>query len=200
MMSAEQALAALQQGNQRYVAGESTRPDPQRRQAGVDGQAPFAVVIGCSDSRVPVELVFNQDVGDLFTIRVAGNIATPTQTGTVEYAVEQLGTRLVVVLGHTNCGAVTAAVDTLQASDPGLSPNLAACIDPIRVAVAASAEVSPGQTRSEQVLAGVRANVRATVRQLRDDSESLRHRMDEDGLRIVGAQYALETGAVTLLD
>lgn len=196
MISAEQALETLQQGNQRYVSGQSGRHDPQRREAGVHGQAPFAVVLGCSDSRVPVELVFDQDVGDLFTIRVAGNIVTPPQTGTVEYAAEYLGTRLVVVLGHTNCGAVTAAVDAQAEQQSSLSPNLASFVEPIQAAIASVS----GQTRTERIQQGVRANARAAARALLDESESLRQLAETDGLRIVAAEYALETGEVTFLD
>lgn len=196
MKTADQALEALQQGNRRYVAGQSGRHDPARREAGMNGQAPFAVVLGCSDSRVPVELVFDQDVGDLFTIRVAGNIVTPPATGTAEYAAENLGTRLVVVMGHTHCGAVTAAVDTLGTDQSGLSPNVAAFVEPIQSALAADEK----QARAERIQAGVRANARASAQALLDQSELLRRLADTDGLRVVAAEYALETGAVTFLD
>lgn len=196
MISAEQALEKLKQGNQRYVAGQSTLHDPKRREAGMQGQAPFAVVMGCSDSRAPVELVFDQDVGDLFTIRVAGNIVAPPETGTAEYAAENLGTRLIVVMGHTNCGAVTAAVDTLGQADAGLSPNLASFVEPIQAAI----KSVDANTRAEKIQQGVRANARAAARDILNESDSLRHLAETDGLKVVAAEYALETGEVTFLD
>lgn len=190
-MDANRALEQLREGNRRFAGsetvGERARVSRARRVELTAGQSPFAVVLGCSDSRVPAELVFDQGLGDLFVIRVAGNIAAPTQIGSVEFAVEVLGARLVVVLGHSGCGAVSAAVETIRSGDPGHSPHLRAIVDRIRPAV----EGEPDAERA------VRANVEATVARLSAESPTL---AAVEGLRIVGAEYALESGLVTFFE
>ncbi|MHC5002912.1 MAG: carbonic anhydrase [Planctomycetota bacterium] len=200
MTVAAEALQRLKEGNRRFAAGTPDRGDlasPQRRRDLVEGQAPFAIVLGCSDSRVPAELVFDQGLGDLFVIRVAGNIVAPSQVGSIEFAASQFGTRLVVVLGHTRCGAVTATLDQLAQPEANRSPNLRSIVDRIRPAVeplvAARPELEPAALMRE----AVRANIRASVEQLRRGSAVLEQLIERDGLEIVGAEYALETGVVT---
>ena len=125
MISANAALDRLRTGNARFVRNDSTmRLSELNRSALAAGQAPFAIILGCSDSRVPAELVFDQGLGDLFVIRVAGNIVAPSQIGSVEFAAEKLGSRLVVVMGHTNCGAVAATLDAVMSGTPADSRNI----------------------------------------------------------------------------
>jgi carbonic anhydrase len=221
-VSALEALARLREGNRRFVAASVRRDghvSPERRRALLGGQAPFAVILGCSDSRVPAELVFDKGLGDLFVVRVAGNIAAPSQVASVALAAERIGTRLVVVLGHTGCGAVTAAVQDLrQPAGPG-SLELRAILDHIQPAVAplvASAapealagfavpgpsglsEPTPGPAE-DLVDRAVRANVRAVAARLREESPILRRLIREDGLLVVGALYYLGTGVVEFFD
>jgi carbonic anhydrase len=202
-MKALEALERLRDGNRRCVSGESG-PDgvshARRRAELLAGQQPFAVVLGCSDSRVPVEIVFGQGLGDLFVVRVAGNVVTPSQLGSVEFAAEQLGTRLVVVLGHSGCGAVRATLDGLRRPDEDRSSNLASIVDRIRLAVEGlPAAGSPGNVEATMSEA-VRANVRASARQLRTGSEVLARLIEREGLRVVGAEYSLETGVVDFFE
>lgn len=203
MISATEALERLREGNRRFVAGAPSRaqlPEPTDRRELVEGQEPFAVVLGCSDSRVPVELVFDQGLGDLFVIRVAGNIVAPSQIGSVEYAVEQLGTRLVVVLGHTGCGAVQATLDVLQQTAETPSRNLGSIVDRIRPAVEGLLATELRRDREALVRQAVRANVRVAANALRHGSDLLERRIENDGLLVVGAEYELETGVVALFD
>ena len=194
MTTANKALEQLRAGNQRFTATLA-----EQRAALVKGQAPVAVVLACADSRVPVETVFDQTLGDLFVVRVAGNIATPTQIGSIEFAATRLGARLVVVLGHSHCGAVAATLDVL-ASESGVdSPNLG------EIAAAIAPAVSPILARhggdSESAMdEAVTANVRANVERLREGSAVLRAMLDNGSLRLVGAEYSLESGAVRFLD
>lgn len=202
MISAQEALERLKAGNQRYAAGlqgKGARTDPDRRTALVDGQAPFAVILGCSDSRVPAEIVFDQGLGDLFVIRVAGNFVAPSLIGSAEYAAAQLGTRLIVVLGHSGCGAVRATLDMLNHPNPTLTANLNAVIERLRPAVE-SVWADAGAEPEALMHRAVRANVRASVGQLKAGSALLETLMLEEELRIVGAEYDLETGIVAFLD
>lgn len=192
----EEALELLKQGNKNYMAGKPKHFNPIHRGPGVRDQQPFAVVLGCSDSRVPVEVVFDQDVGDLFVIRVAGNIVTPPQTGTVEFAAKMLRTRLVVVMGHTHCGAVTAAVDAQWEGKQPPTSNFASFVEPIQAAIA----TVPGESREDRILQGVRANAKASAAALLEQSELLRDLVRDGGLRVVAAEYSLEDGSVTFLD
>ncbi len=203
MLSAQEALRTLQEGNRRYVTGteaQSARLDQQRRTELVDGQAPFAIILGCSDSRVPAEIVFDQGLGDLFVIRVAGNIVAPSQIGSVEFAAETFGTRLVVVLGHTQCGAVSATLQQLEQPTEGRSLNLRSIVDRIEPAVATLVETDLRNDPDALLHHAIRANVRASASHLRSGSVILETLCQNDGLLIVGAEYSLETGHVDFFD
>src|SRR5262249_14336496 len=165
-----------------------------RRMALVPRQEPFAIVLGCSDSRVPAELVFDQGLGDLFVIRVAGNIVAPSQIGSVEFAAERFGTRLVVVMGHSQCGAVTATVDELLGELSVNSRNLRSIVD--RVKPALEPLLESAEDRDALLAEGVRANVRMAVGHLRHGSELLERLLRHEGLLVVGAEYSLESGVV----
>ncbi|MFO0783074.1 MAG: carbonic anhydrase [Phycisphaerales bacterium] len=203
MLTAQQALDRLRTGNQRFVAGtrsSATLTGPARREELTQGQEPFAVILGCSDSRVPAEIVFDQGLGDLFVIRVAGNIVAPSQVGSVEFAVECFGTRLVVVLGHTCCSAITTTLNELQRPGSDQSRNLRSIVDRIRPAVEELVEHA-GHTSQEQLLhQAVRANIRASANHLRHGSEVLENFIQRKGLMVVGAEYSLETGHVDFFD
>jgi carbonic anhydrase len=203
MLSALDALESLREGNRRYVSDVPVRsafPRQPRRNELVAGQAPFAIILGCSDSRVPVEIIFDQGLGDLFVIRVAGNIVTPSQTGSVEYAAERFGARLVVVLGHTQCGAVLATLKEIEHPSIDLSPNLRSIVDRIRPGVERLLDSELRSNPEELVRQAVRANIRAAINHLRQDSPIVEQRIHNDGLRIVAAEYSLETGAVDFFD
>jgi carbonic anhydrase len=202
MLTARDALHRLKEGNRRFVsnqfAGELS--SPARRAELVAGQAPFAIVLGCSDSRVPAELVFDQGFGDLFVIRVAGNIVAPSQVGSVEFAAARFGTRLVVVMGHSQCGAVVAALEEATGRATSQSRNLRSIVDRVRPAVD-TVLASRGDLDDDAVIhEAVRANVRASANHLRHASELLEHLMQSDGLLVVGAEYSLETGEVDFFD
>ena len=203
MPTALEALERLREGNRRFVAGVrslETLTSQTRRSDFVAGQKPFAVILGCSDSRVPVELIFDQGLGDLFVIRVAGNIVAPSQVGSVEFAAAQFGTPLVVVLGHTLCSAVQTTLDELQRPSENQSRNLRSIVDRIRPAVESLLET--GLTRDHEALArqAVRANVRVSANFLRHGSPILEALIQSDTLLVVGAEYALETGQVEFFD
>jgi carbonic anhydrase len=203
MISAAEALERLREGNRRFVeGGDYGGPalSRARRLALTQSQQPFAVILGCSDSRVPAELVFSQGFGDLFVIRVAGNIVAPTQIGSVEFAAARFGTRLVVVLGHTGCGAVTATVDELTRPAPHQSPGLRAIVDRIRPSVEPLLASLSGGRRETLIAEAVRANIRAAAAGLRRGSEMLRGLVEREGLVIVGAEYSLQTGVVDVFD
>jgi len=200
-MDSEEALEELRRGNERFVAGVrdgGAETGAARRQAVLGGQKPRAVVLGCADSRVPVGTVFDQGIGDLFVIRVAGNIAGISQIGSVEYAVQHLGVPLVVVLGHTHCGAVQATMDGLDQQPAGVSPHIRAIVREIRPAI----EGLPPESElsgDERVSAAVRANVHGTVARLREASSVLAEGEGAGEVKILGAVYALETGLVEFL-
>ena len=203
MISASDALERLREGNRRFVAGEHTIDELAsgiRRMAVVSGQRPIATILGCSDSRVPVEVVFDQGFGDLFVIRVAGNIVAPSQVGSVEFAAERLGTRLVVVLGHTTCGAVTATLEDLQRPASNQSWNMNSIVSRIRPSVEGLLATELKHDHARLIEQAVRANVRASVNQLRHGSDVLELLIRRDGLRVVGAEYSLETGIVDFFD
>ena len=199
MTSAADALQRLRDGNRRFVNAERGNAESlgqARRAELVAGQDPFAVILACSDSRVPVELIFDQGLGDLFVIRVAGNVVAPSQVGSIEYAAAQLGTRLVVVLGHSNCGAVHATLLELATHEEQRSPNLRSIVDRIRPALEPLLDTSEGLTLPKAVL----ANVRHSVKQLRGGSEILEELIDNGDLTVVGAKYWIETGEVRFFD
>ncbi|KPK07412.1 MAG: carbonic anhydrase [Gemmatimonas sp. SG8_28] len=199
MIEAREALRRLQAGNRCFAAGAATgdpRTSEIRRAELLGGQQPFAIILGCSDSRVPAEIIFDQGLGDLFVIRVAGNVVAPSQIGSVEFAAEQFGTRLVVVLGHSQCGAVAATLEQLERPTEARSPNLKAIVDRIRPSVEPLLAGGHGQDRDVLLQNAVRANVLAAADRLRHGSEILERLIGHDGLLVVGAEYSLETGVV----
>ena len=202
MILAREALALLQEGNRRFVSDISNRDvnasGVRRRLAA--RQEPFAAILGCSDSRVPVEIVFDQGLGDLFVIRVAGNIVAPSLIGSVEFAAEQFGTRLVVVLGHTNCGAIEATLEQLQRPLENQSRNLHSIVDFIRPAVEGLLATDLRRDPHALIHEAVRANIRASVKHLRHGSDIIEHLIQKAGLMVVGAEYSLETGVVDFFD
>lgn len=203
MIPATDALERLQEGNRRFISGQGVPRAASvghRRSELVSGQAPFAIILGCSDSRVPAELVFDQGLGDLFVIRVAGNIVAASQIGSVEFAAERYGTRLVVVLGHTQCGAIRATVEELEEPSPNRSRNLASIVDRIRPAVETLLETDLRRDPDELLRFCVRANVRSAADHLRHGSSILERLIQEEGLLIVGAVYSLETGVVEFFE
>jgi carbonic anhydrase len=203
MISAREALERLREGNRRFVSGtrsSDTLTDQTRRSQLAAGQEPFAIILGCSDSRVPAEIVFDQGLGDLFVIRVAGNIVAASQIGSVEFAAERFGTRLVVVLGHSQCGVVRATLEELQQPTDDQSRNLRSIVDRVRPSV--EALLSTELRHDPEALVGhaVRANVRVSASHLRHGSAVLEQLIQSDGLLVVGAEYSLETGAVEFFD
>lgn len=198
-----EALQRLRDGNARFVSGTrslETLMSQMRRDDLVAGQAPFAVIIGCSDSRVPVEIVFDQGLGDLFVIRVAGNVVARSQIGSVEFAAEKFGTRLVVVLGHTHCGALEATLDELKRADGTRSRNLRSIVDRVRPSVEGLLDPALGHDAAALMRVAIRTNVRVAANTLRHGSDILEQLINEDGLVVVGAEYSLETGAVEFFD
>ncbi|HEY0915103.1 MAG TPA: carbonic anhydrase [Solimonas sp.] len=203
MINARESLRRLQEGNHRFVCGDRSMDaaaEAARRNQLANGQEPFAIILGCSDSRVPAEIVFDQGLGDLFVIRVAGNIVAPTQIGSVEFAAEKFRTRLVVVLGHTCCGAVEATVDELTRPAGNQSLNLRTIVDRILPSVSPLMDSPLRHDRPALLREAVRANVRVSVNQLRQGSEILENLVRNDGLLVVGAEYSLETGKVDFFD
>ena len=199
MIPAQEALDRLKEGNQRFVANARDQDATQyhtRRAELAAGQQPFAIILGCSDSRVPAELVFDQGLGDLFVIRVAGNIVAPSQVGSVEFAAARYDTRLVVVLGHSQCGAILATLEEMQRPTENQSRNLKAIVDRVRPSVETVMEAHRDGHPDRIVEAAVRANIRASVDHLRHGSELLENLIDREGLAVVGAEYSLETGKV----
>lgn len=199
MVSASDALKRLRKGNWRFVNGKNdiARSIGEARRAElVDSQAPFAVVLSCSDSRVPVELIFDQGLGELFVIRVAGNIVAPSQIGSIEYAAAQLGVGLVVVLGHSKCGAVESTLRALKEKQEGVSPNLLSIVDRIRPAI----EPLLGASEDVTLTDAIRANVRQSVAQLQSGSQLLEQLIEGGNLTVVGATYSIESGEVLFLN
>jgi len=203
MLSGPEALERLREGNLRFASSLTTSgetPSHVRRAELVGGQEPFAIVLGCSDSRVPAEIVFDQGLGDLFVIRVAGNIVAPSQIGSVEFAAARFGTRLVVVMGHSSCGAVVATLEELRGTPRAESRNLRSIVDRVRPAVQSLFEGSPPGDAEDLLRRAVRANIRASALQLRHGSPLLQDLIERDGLLVVGAEYSLETGAVEIFE
>jgi len=196
-----EALERLRAGNARFVANEPSREfsDVERARL-ASGQEPFAVILGCSDSRVPTEVVFDQGLGDLFVIRVAGNIVAPSQVGSIEFAAQKFATRLVVVLGHTHCGAVEATIDELQQPVEKQSRNIAAIVGRIRPSVMNLLERGDVTDRDDLMRRAVRENVRYSTNALRHGSEIIEELIGKRELLIVGAEYSLDTGVVEFFD
>ncbi|WP_019672557.1 carbonic anhydrase [Psychrobacter lutiphocae] len=203
-ITGEEALRWLKKGNQRYVKNLLESDKLENNLNLVEEQDPFAIILGCSDARVPVEIIFDQGLGDLFVIRVAGNIVAPSQIGSIEFAVEKFGTRLVVVLGHSNCGAVTACVDALINPEKYYTPNLQSIVDRIRPSVYNLHELATATgvdiDAQELVDRSISANVRMSVSQLKHGSRLLEDMYRSGELLIVGAEYDITTGVVEFLE
>lgn len=203
MIPAREALQRLKEGNRRFV--DDTRRSEslistRRRVELANGQEPFAAILGCSDSRVPVEIVFDQGLGDLFVIRVAGNIVAPSQIGSVEFVAELFKTRLVVVLGHSNCGVINATINQLQSPTGIRSRNVHSIVSRVRPSVEGLLETGLRYDRDALVHHAVRANVRASADHLRHGSPVIEELIQTEGLLVVGAEYSLETGVVDFFD
>jgi len=203
MIPAREALERLREGNRRFASDTRSHgalTSQARRDELTSGQEPFAIILGCSDSRVPAELVFDQGLGDLFVIRVAGNIIAPSLVGSVEFAADLFSTRLVVVLGHSQCGAIKATLDELQRQTGTPSRNIQSIVDRVRPAVEGLVTGDLQHDREALMHAAVRANIRASANHLRHGSEILEQLIEREGLLIVGAEYSLETGVVDFFD
>jgi carbonic anhydrase len=203
MISATEALKRLQEGNQRFVSGVrsiETLVRQTQRTSVLEGQTPFAIILGCSDSRVPAEIIFDQGLGDLFVIRVAGNIVAPSQVGSVEFAAEWFGTPLVVVLGHSMCGAVIATLDGLEGPSKEKSSNVLSIVNRIRPTVEPLFETELRKNPEQLLKTAIRANIRASTNHLRHGSQLLEQLIQKGDLTIVGAEYSLETGKVDFFD
>jgi carbonic anhydrase len=203
MISVTEALERLKQGNLRFISdlpNQCVQTGQQRRTSFLASQEPFAIILGCSDSRVPAELVFDQGLGDLFVIRVAGNIVAPSQVGSVEFAAERFGTRLVVVLGHSMCGAILATIEEMGRPEEVQSANLRSIVDRVRPAVEPLLKTEFRHDPDALVEQAVRANIRASADHLRHGSQVLEQLIRNDGLAVVGAEYSLETGVVDFFD
>jgi carbonic anhydrase len=203
MISAREALERLREGNRRFVSdtrSSETLTSQTRRAELATGQEPFAIVLGCSDSRVPAEIVFDQGLGDLFVIRVAGNIVASSQVGSVEFAAARFGTPLVVVLGHSQCGAVLATLEELQQPTEQQSRNLRSIVDRVRPSVETLLATELRHDPDALVRQAIRANIRASTNHLRHGSEDLEQLIQGDRLLVVGAEYSLETGVVEFFD
>jgi carbonic anhydrase len=202
-LTAAEALVRLREGNQRFasnVRSIDAMLSQARRAELAKGQLPFAIVLGCSDSRSPAETVFDQGLGDLFVIRVAGNIVASSQIGSVEFAADRYNVRLVVVMGHTGCGAIDATIDALLAPAVPLSRGLTSIVERVRPSVATLMETDLAKDRVALARMSVRANVRASVNHLRHGSPLLETLFENDGLRVVGSEYDLETGIVDFFE
>jgi carbonic anhydrase len=199
VITAKEALERLRSGNQRF-ANETGLPHKRAEEAHpsdvAQSQEPFAIILGCSDSRVPAEIVFDQTLGDLFVIRVAGNVLAPSLVGSIEFAAEKFGTELVIVLGHSSCGAVQETMDIIDGHREVESPNLHAVIDQIVPVIEELQGNHPDSDRETILESAIRANVCASVDGLLAMSPILTKRVQAGKLVIVGAEYHLETGAV----
>ena len=203
MIPAAEALQRLREGNRRFVANarqSDVAVGHERRAELTDSQQPFAIILGCADSRVPAEIVFDQGLGDLFVIRVAGNIVAPSQVGSVEFAAARFDTRLVVVLGHSRCGVILATLEELRRPTENQSRNLRAIVDRVRPSVAGLLETDAAANPDALVERAIRANIRASADHLRHGSAILEQLIEAEGLVVVGAEYSLETGAVEFFD
>ena len=202
MIPAREALERLREGNRRFVTGDRTRAAlaPRGPAELATRQQPIATILGCSDSRVPVEIVFDQGLGDLFVIRVAGNIVAPSQIGSVEFAADRFCTRLVVVLGHSLCGAIQATLEQLQRPSESQSRSLDSIVNRVRPSVEGLLATELRNDPKELARQAVRANIRASVNQLRHSSQLIEQMVQASGLLVVGAEYSLETGVVDFFE
>lgn len=199
-LSADEALHALMEGNAKFISGDVehlvANAQPARRlDTGVNGQKPYAIVVACADSRLSPEILFDKGIGEVFVVRVAGNVVAPHELGSIEYAAEHLGAKLVMVLGHSKCGAVSAAYDyftTDEAVRPELSKNLESIVDSIEPAVYKAVEAGTGKAGAEDI------NVDEVVKQIKKKSRVIREMMETSGVKVVGGKYDVVTGAVSL--
>jgi len=202
-VSATEALQKLQDGNARFVEGDrciDTYLSHTKLDQHLAGQEPYAIVLGCSDSRVPIEIIFDAGLGDIFVIRVAGNIVAPSLIGSIELAAENFGPRLVIVMGHTGCGAVELTLQALGKQKAENSHHVNSIVETIRPSVEGLLAEDPGLSREELMDQAVRANVRASANQLRHGSATLERLIRDDGLIVIGAEYSLATGVVNFFD
>ena len=203
MIPAREALERLREGNRRFLSddgSQNTLASRAHRPELALGQEPFAIILGCSDSRVPAEIVFDQGIGDLFVIRVAGNIVAPSLIGSVEFAAERFKTRLVVVLGHSQCGAIAATLDELRQPNENQSRNLRSIVDRIRPAIEPLLATPLRHDHEALARQAVRSNVSVSASHLRHGSDVLEYLIEKEGLLIVGAEYSIETGAVDFFE
>ncbi len=203
MISAVDALLRLREGNGRFVSGEVSEialASREHRAGKAMPQNPFAIILACSDSRVPTELIFDRGIGDLFVIRVAGNIVAPSQIGSIEFAAEQFNTQLVVVLGHSDCGAIIATLQELALKEPHRSPNLRAIVDRVRPAVEPVLKDNDDVDDAIVISRCVRANVQASVEQLQNGSLILESLISTGDLQIIGAEYSIENGGIEFFE
>lgn len=203
MLTAQEALERLKQGNERFARGETNLTKfltHQQRSEMMDSQEPFAIILGCSDSRVPAEMVFDQGFGDLFVIRVAGNIVAPSQVGSVEFAADSFGCPLVVVLGHSHCGAIHSTIEALKNPNTPPSANLMSIVNRVRPSVEILMQTELKDDLEKLSMHAVKSNVFASVNQLRHGSAVLENLIAKGKLKVVGAEYSLETGEVSFYD
>lgn len=201
-LSADEALTALMEGNAKFIGGDVehlvANSQPARRlDTGINGQKPYAIVVTCADSRLSPEILFDKGLGEVFVVRVAGNVVAPHELGSIEYAAEHLGAKLVVVLGHSKCGAVSAAYDfytTPEKLRPELSKNLASIVEDIEPAVEKAVADGTGKSGAEDI------NVDVVVKQIKKKSRVVREMMETAGVKVVGAKYDIVSGAVSLHD
>lgn len=197
MITADEALQKLMEGNQRFVAYQMKGQklcDANTRQSLTKGQSPYAIILCCSDSRVPPEIIFDQGLGEIFVVRVAGNIADPVVLGSIEYAAEHLGSPLMMVLGHSRCGAVTAAVGATGNPEG----NIGTILETISPAVNLARNEAKGKNKEEVIEAATDENIRLVCKSLLAQSEIIKHLAHGGKLKIVGAKYDLDDGKVTL--
>jgi carbonic anhydrase len=203
MITAQEALERLKVGNARFVKGEVSQQNHlthQERALLAGEQNPFAIILGCSDSRVPAEMVFDQGLGDLFVIRVAGNVVAPSQVGSVEFAAERYDCAVVVVLGHSHCGAIQATIDTLMHPEQPASSNLMSIVNRVRPSVEMLMQTELKNDLKKLSTHAIRSNVFSSVNQLRHGSAVLESLIEKGKLIVVGAEYSLESGEVTFFD
>lgn len=202
MINAEEALKKLQDGNKRFVAGIRGHKSPHIKSIPQtkDSQNPFAIILGCSDSRVPAEIVFDQGMGDLFVIRVAGNIVAPSQLGSIEFAVENFGTQLVIVLGHSSCGAISATLDDIKNPGKQKQSNVFSIVGRIRPTVQRLLDTMPTHDEEAILEAAIRANILSSAQQLRHESPLLETYIEKNKLKVVSAEYSIMTGEVDFFE
>lgn len=202
MVSASDALERLKKGNKRYLSGSKPRSALDLQKMRGDqalGQSPFAVVLSCSDSRAPTEYLFDQDLGDLFVIRIAGNIVEPSQVASAEFAVEQLGTRLIVVMGHTRCGVIEAAIKAIEDPEFKFSIHMESVVNRVETAILSEPLFEKARTPAERSRIATHANIWHSVERLSTQSKSLRALIASGEVKCVGAEYSVDTGVVSWL-